>query len=189
MLSINHISGRNYRPDWLSLKKFAEPHKVDAYISTAKIETLVLLEDFIGSGSQVEPAINFLGSLPSKTPALVLPLVLCPTGVDTGMKWEHKYSNVTCRSVLTLNQKDFLYDIPQGGEPSEFSDFRQLAIDTFKDVLGGVSAKDAKIDTPFGFDKTGGLIVLATNCPDNTLPLIHHNSPTWSALFPRASRI
>jgi hypothetical protein len=186
---LNHLSGRDYRPDWLSLQNFAESHKVDAYIASEQIESLVLLEDFVGSGIQVDPAVNFVGSLPSKTPALILPLVVCPTGVKAGIEWERQYANVTCRSVLALNQRDFLTAIPQAEEPAEFADFRQLAVNTFDDVLGGETEIEAKVYSPFGFDGTGGLIVLATNCPDNTLPLIHHSSRTWSALFPRASRI
>ena len=42
---------------------------------------------------------------------------------------------------------------------------------------------------PFGWRRTGGLIVLHTNTPNNTIPLIHNNSRTWKPLFKRHKRI
>jgi hypothetical protein len=186
---LNHISGCNHRPDWLSLAVLADPVKVDAFLRGKKIERIVLLEDFVGNGSQIEPAVAFAGSLVSRLPTLVLPLVICPAGVESARRWESTYTNIRVRPVLELRRIDFLTRTPQPNEPTDHTDFRLLAIDSFPKLLGGQTAAEAKIYGPFGFDDTGGLVVLATNCPDNTLPLVHHASDTWKALFPRASRI
>jgi len=186
---LNHISGRDHRPDWLSLALLAEPTKLEAFLKDYKIERIVLLEDFVGSGSQIEPAVTFAGSLSSNLPTLIVPLVICPTGVDAAKVWESSFPNIQVRPVLKLRNSDFLTRVPQTDEPPDHCDFRQLAIDSFPKLLGGSTLAEAKIYGPFGFDDTGGLVVLATNCPDNTLPLVHHGSPTWKPLFPRASRI
>jgi len=186
---LNHISGRNHRPDWLSLAVLADSAKVDAFLNSKKIERIVLLEDFVGSGSQIEPAVNFAGSLSSRRPTLVVPLVICPAGVDAARTWEASFTNIKVHPVLELRRLDFLTRTPQADEPPEHDVFRRLAIDSFSKLLAGKTAKEAKIYGPFGFDDTGGLVILATNCPDNTLPLIHHESVTWNPLFPRASRI
>ncbi|HWY69467.1 MAG TPA: hypothetical protein VNX88_12430 [Terriglobales bacterium] len=186
---LNHISGRDHRPDWLSLAVLADPAKVDTFVSSKKIERIVLLEDFVGSGSQIEPAIKFAGSLSSRLPTLIVPLVICPAGVDAARAWETSFNNVQVRPVLELRRLDFLTRAPQTDEPTDHAVFRDLAIDSFSKLLAGKTAQEAKIYGPFGFDDTGGLVILATNCPDNTLPLIHHGSVTWKPLFPRASRI
>ena len=44
--------GKRYRPDWLSLSEFGNGQKIRTYIRNEKIEYLVLLEDFVGSGKQ-----------------------------------------------------------------------------------------------------------------------------------------
>jgi hypothetical protein len=186
---LNHISGRNHRPDWLSLAALADPGKVDRFLADRNIARVVLLEDFVGSGSQIEPAVTFAGKLASQLPTLVVPLIICPSGVNAAKTWEARFKNIKISPVLELRSADFLASTSQPGEPSDYSAFRQLALDSFIKLLGGESVKEAKIYGPFGFDDSGGLVVLATNCPDNTLPLIHHNSRTWKPLFPRASRI
>lgn len=186
---LNHLSGRNHRPDWLSLAILGDPAKVDTFLRSQGIERIVLVEDFVGGGSQIEPAIKFAGSLSSHLPTLVVPLVICPGGIDAAREWEAKFTNINVRPVLELHKLDFLAAAPQSGEPPAFSEFRNLALASFAKLLGGASVQDAKVYGPFGFDNTGGLVVLATNCPDNTLPLVHHKSTTWNALFPRASRI
>ena len=186
---LNHISGRNHRPDWLSLSMLADPGKMDEFLKRKNIERIVLLEDFVGNGSQIEPAINFAGSLGSRLPTLVVPLVICPSGVDASKVWESSFTNLRVSPVLKLRNIDFLTKSPQADEPADHSDFRQLAVDSLPKLLAGRTTAEAKIYGPFGFDDTGGLVILATNCPDNTLPLVHHASTTWKPLFPRASRI
>jgi hypothetical protein len=116
-------------------------------------------------------------------------LVICPAGVEAGRIWESSYTNIRVSPVLELRRTDFVTRTPQANEPTDHDDFRRLAIDSFPKLLAGQTPEEAKVYGPFGFDDTGGLVILATNCPDNTLPLVHHASDTWKPLFPRASRI
>ncbi len=44
---LNHIAGRDYRPDWRSLVEFGDPVKLRAFLCD-EIDRLVLLEDFVG---------------------------------------------------------------------------------------------------------------------------------------------
>ena len=39
-----------------------------------------------------------------------------------------------------------------------------------------------------GYKGTGGIVVLYSNCPNNTLPIIHDETDHWNALFPRIRR-
>ena len=185
---LNHLSGRNFRPDWLSLAKFGDASKVEAFLK-GRIDFIVLLEDFIGSGKQITPAVKFAAALPSRTPVLVVPLVICPSGLTTVGHWQTAAPHVSVRPVLELTAINFLSSAPATWEPTIYPAFRDLAVQSFTRVLGGMTPAQAKIYSPFGFDQTGSLVVLVTNCPNNTVPLIHHGSPSWQPLFPRASRI
>lgn len=186
---LNHLSGHSLRPDWLSLGYLGDPVKIDAFLAARNIERIVLLEDFVGSGSQIAPAIDFVGKLPSSTPTLLLPLIICPSGATSLDGWQAAFPQLSWSTVLELRPLDFITALPQVGEPILFAELRPLAIRSMPSLLGAQTLEESKIYGPFGFDGTGGLLVLATNCPDNTLPMIHHKSSLWNALFPRASRI
>ena len=185
---LNHISGRDYRPDWRSLAAFGDPAKLDVFLSR-EIDRIVLLEDFVGSGSQIQPTIDFLRDLPNRRPTLLVPLIICPEGLANSNRWCAANSSLTMSPVIRLTAHDFLGPFSVPNEPSSFPLFRKLVQDTFPQVLNGADPIGTKTYTPFGFASTGSLVVLATNCPDNTLPLVHHKSDTWQPLFPRASRI
>jgi hypothetical protein len=188
---LNHLSGRNLRPDWLSLGRFGDGAKIDAFLKTKgrEIDRIVLLEDFVGSGNQISPAVMFAAALPSHTPVLIVPLVVCPKGAAEIESWTKLYGNIAYSPVLKLGSLDFLALAPQAGETQLHTDLRPIVKSTFTQLLGGKTVDEAKIYGPFGFEDTGSLVVLTTNCPDNTLPLIHHSSHTWNPLFPRASRV
>jgi hypothetical protein len=185
---LNHISGRDYRPDWRSLAKFGDPTRVDAFLRQ-KIDRVVLLEDFVGSGSQIEPVVSFLCGLPKPPPTLLIPLIICPAGAAAAAQWSVENPALTVSPVIRLEPHDFLGQHVAANEPPNFPLFRRLVQDTFALVLNGADPIATKTYTAFGFRHTGSLVVLATNCPDNTLPLVHHRSDTWQPLFPRASRI
>lgn len=54
---------------------------------------------------------------------------------------------------------------------------------------GYVRMKVSMDGEEFGFDKTGSLTVLYSNCPNNVPPIYHfHGNSNWKPLFPRAKR-
>jgi hypothetical protein len=61
---INNIpSGGNFRPDWHSLNQLADPGRINDYCVKNNIKRLVMLEDFVGGGSQSIGAVEFAASL------------------------------------------------------------------------------------------------------------------------------
>ncbi|WP_285009496.1 phosphoribosyltransferase-like protein [Pedobacter faecalis] len=65
---------------------------------------------------------------------------------------------------------------------------RLVANSSYMTVTNGIEP-GPKPYYPLGYKQTGGLVVLNTNVPDNTLPLVHHQSPTWKPLFKRITRV
>jgi hypothetical protein len=39
--------------------------------------------------------------------------------------------------------------------------------------------------TPLGYRESAALICFESRCPNNTLPILRKDGPTWEALFPR----
>ena len=185
---LNHISGRNFRPDWRSLAAFGDNVKLETFLR-ANIDRIVLLEDFVGSGSQIEPAITFLSTLGHRPPTLLVPLIICPAGLTAAESWKRANPGLTISPVVRLHPRDFLGPNPVLNESDVFPMLRPLIDNTYPQVLNGGDPITTKTYTAYGFRQTGSLVVLATNCPDNTLPLVHFKSDTWNPLFPRASRI
>lgn len=186
---VNNIAGHDLRPDWRTLAALRdEAHVLN--LMSGQYDRIVLLEDFVGSGSQIEPALRFVADFKNKIPTLIVPLVVCPDGATFCNSYATRYPHIHFSPVLKLDSSSFLTETVSPGEHPINSDFRSVAIETYGRVTHGLSAEDlGKLYGPFGFAGTGCLVVLWTNCPDNTLPLIHQNSEQWTALFPRASRL
>jgi hypothetical protein len=188
---INHISGRDLRSDWRTLAHFNKSQEVLNFIRSEGIKRVVLLEDFVGSGSQISDAVIFAASLSKTLPVLIVPLIICDAGLLFGQKIEKSFANTKFAPILPIARHDCLLQNPYPGEPPIFEEFRNVVRDSFPLVTDGLSGEEAAklSDGPFGFAGTGSLVVLWTNCPDNTLPLIHQKSKSWDPLFPRASRL
>jgi hypothetical protein len=185
---LNHIAGFDYRPDWRSLSHFGSTDKIKGYLRTNHIKRVVLVEDFVGSGSQMQDAVQFAASL--QIPALVTPLIICPDGERIGESLPSLYTHISFSPVLSLPDSLFIRPLPFAGEPTLYPRIRDLALRRYDRLKCGLQPDEiAKLYGPFGFRDTGGVVVMYTNCPDNTLPLIHHTSGGWSPLFPRASRL
>jgi hypothetical protein len=115
------------------------------------------------------------------TKILVVPLICCPDGVAKGNELAAELTNVSFAPCLSLRPELFIDQDPQIGEPDAFSEIR--------DVIQSVQARlGAWQHHPYGFGGTGALVALYSNCPDNTLPLIHSRSDTWNPLFSRIRR-
>lgn len=189
---VNNLEGKVWRPDWHSLSRLGDPNKIACTMVKEGLNKLVLLEDFVGSGSQLlgadgtgackDGVIGFAAQIPCDIQVLVCPLVICPTGVENISRAVSRYKNVQFSPVLELAPELFLRESPMTNEPQLFQDIREL-IKRNKDRI------NSKI--PFGFSGTGSLTIMYTNCPDNTLPFLHASSKgnNWKPLFPRSSRV
>lgn len=186
---VNQIPSKyDYRPDWRSLNKFGSEEKITNYIQKEGIERIVLLEDFVGSGNQAKKAVEFAAKI--GVPLLFLPLIACQEAIKVGEELKSIYSKVmTFSYVISLGEKAFVKSMPIEGELLIAPKIRNLVFRVHDNVCGHTVPYTGKPYGPFGYLETGALIIMYSNCPDNTLPIIHHQSNSWKSLFPRSSRV
>ncbi len=184
---INKIPSNNsFRPEWRSLKKFGDSTYIQKYINDEKIKYLVLLEDFVGSGTQALPTLEYAAINFPNLNILFIPMIICPKGTEKIKEEMNKYSNFEMLSVISLKESDLINeDIV---DTSEKRILCQFIIKSFSKVKGSKKRNDIKKLKPFGFKNTGGLTVMYTNTPNNSLPVIFVQTDTWTALFERHSR-
>ncbi|MEC3881918.1 phosphoribosyltransferase-like protein [Parapedobacter sp. 10938] len=193
---INNIPNNRWnewRPQWRRIEREGDNEPLwqsyESYITKHNIKKLVILEDFVGSGSQIAGTVEFIMKKNLDLDVLLLPLINCPDGVVRFNNLAENYDRLTYKSVMELPERCFVKETVAVDEPLEFVAFRQLAKKTYLLVSGGIPELDnGKPYSPFGFRKTGGLVVMFTNTPNNTLPMVHWSSNSWFPIFLRHSR-
>ena len=186
---LNHIEGVDVRPVWHTLQQLhgdGSVQVIDDYVRSQGFERIVLLEDFVGSGNQMAAAVEFVSSLPSRPPILLCPIIICPAGVERANQLAARYDHLTFEAVLALPAEMFISRDPSPDEDAFFTELRPTLI-RLHPLLRRPKCKYP----PFGFRSTGSLVVMHTNCPNNTLPVVHHASDDddpWSSLFRRCER-
>jgi hypothetical protein len=205
----NHICGIKHRPAFASLamltgkdKKTQQDvaRKIKGFLkkpnpaaSAPSLKRIVLLEDFVGSGTQAAGALTWAAKW-LNVKLLFLPLIICAPGVDHLSETIKKLgARVRMDTLITLEREDLVG--PSRGEiPKSTFDIaiENLAEATLPAVAGGNMNKAKKAPFgPFGFKRTGCSAVTYSNCPNNSLPMIHHEPDErgWKPLFPRVSRM
>lgn len=182
-----NIGNRDLRPDLRTLIELGDDEKIEKFLQSEKILRIVLLEDFIGTGSQAKDAV-VRAALRLKRPILFVPLLTCPEAKALFERLTGTHKMLSFAPVICLPSSVFVAEELSAGEPDYFSSLRQLALSTKEFVIGPKPNARAKAMSPFGYAKTGGLVVTHTNTPNNTLLLLHRSSKTWQALFPRSKR-
>ncbi len=188
---INNVPGEvDYRPQWYNSN---QPWNTISdglvnYINNNGVNKLVLMEDFVGSGSQVEQTIVHAINLGLSIPILFIPLVICPDGVGRFNNLQAAHAELTYKSTLELSDNCFVLPAVRTGEDNHFPNVRELVDRVYNLTSCGIAAGSVKPYSPFGFRQTGGLVVMHSNTPDNSLPVIHHESNSWSPIFKRHSR-
>ncbi|RCR69686.1 phosphoribosyltransferase-like protein [Larkinella punicea] len=185
---VNQIDTKNtFRGDIRSMKFFVNNNdKFDEYILQRGIKYIVLLEDFVGSGTQALSSLKFVSELKNEIKVLFVPLIICHNGLDNIIRKMNSYSNFFVKPVISLDAEHFVND-----DTSKFANniqLYELLSHTFKKVKGSLTDGAIKKLTPYGYKNTGGLTVLYSNTPNNSLPLIFIKSDTWEPLFQRNSR-
>jgi hypothetical protein len=186
-IRVNSIQGANMRFVWeQALRSKWDPAVFSQGAMDGK-NRIVLLEDFVGSGSQMEAAVVAACSLPSQPYVLLCPLIICPDGGDLARDLLQRFNNLSYRPVLELHRCNFLTPLGDAKEPALFDKIRTLVEELHPQVAG--HGQWLQNYGPYGYRDTGALIVKYDNCPDNTLPLFHHRSDApWNPLFFRVSR-
>jgi len=189
---VNRITNVEDRIQWRAFARITggDSTKLQEYMAKSGLSTVALIEDIVGSGSQMSDLEPLFKTLPGSTPVLLCPLIVCPKGAQVGRFLASKYSNVSFDPVLELPNHSFVTALPDPDEPAFYAAVRDLIQRTYLVVSSGEPASNTvKPYGPFGWQNTGALIVTYSNTPDNTLPVIQHSSQTWNPLFPRSSRI
>jgi hypothetical protein len=193
----NHIGGINYRPDMRTLARFGDIAKLQDFMSNPgaphahrkALSRIVLLEDFIGSGAQLNDAQPLIEALcRAGTSILLSPLIICPGGAGLARQYEANQANFHFDPVMELPQDAFLTSRTVTTAGSFKHNLKEL-LQKLWPVIVGNNAAHPRPYGPFGFQDTGSLVVLYSNTPANTLPAIQHRSNSWKPLFPRSARV
>jgi len=179
-LKVNGLNSRDKRPDWRSMAEFGDPDKMRAYASAENITDIILLEDFVGSGTQAISSIEFAAKEFPGHNILLCPLIICPDGDRKIRDAIKTYSNVYFNPVLSL---------PEGSMHS-YENFKSGTGTSDDAFMVSLNSKLGfkKDKSAFGFKQTGAKVVMYSNCPNNTLPIFHRESTSWAPLFPRVER-
>jgi hypothetical protein len=183
-LKVNRLGGRSHQPDWRSMRKFGRSQALVEYIQSTDIERIVLLEDFVGSGTQMRSAVHFAAELPSPVPVLACPLIVCPEGETTGNSLAALFGNVTFEPVLKVAPGMLFKAKLQEGEPPLHAAIRELTAS----VRERLAPPGRWEESMHGFKGTGAVVAMYSNCPNNSLPILRDQTPDWNALFPRIKR-
>ncbi|MFA5844554.1 MAG: hypothetical protein WC971_06965 [Coriobacteriia bacterium] len=187
----NNIEGARFRPDWYSLRGLGDLAKIENHMDSCGFRFLILLEDFVGSGSQMNSAVTCALALPDRFKVLLVPLLVCPDGHQRGLELQAAHpGRLTFSPVFVLRGGATVLLPASGTQGDLFPRIRQIAADLYT-TMTGQHAPDPCVKPygPDGFEGTGSLLVMYSNTPDNSLPLLHYSSDTWKPLFPRSSRV
>ena len=184
-LRTNQLEGVGARPPWKVLASFGDFDRVRDFVASRRYKRLVLLEDFVGSGTQAGGAVKRALKELKEMPVLFVPLIASEEGVKKYSPMRQRYPQFSFEPASTIPRIMHVYRSPTDGEPELFKRVRDIAVRTFDRVRD----KKKKPVYPLGFSGHYGLLLVQyTNCPNNTVPLIWHESDAWRALFPRVSR-
>jgi hypothetical protein len=184
---VNGIRDRNLRPEWRILAKFADPMEVRQYIASRDFQRLVLLEDFVGTGTQTTETIEWTLTNFPELDLLICPLVVCRKGLEALVRLTADSSRASVRPGVVVPDCCQIGLPPADSQPPNAAELRDL----LTKIVGLVGASDTTVEKEaFGFGEMGVLSVLYTNCPNNAPPALHHNDTKgWDPLFPRSVRV
>ena len=149
---------------------------------------LVLMEDFIGSGNQMEAAVESACRLPENHNVLLCPIVICPDGAARARELVERHRHLKYSPVMELPENIFISNHAVDGEHHHHPRLRETLVSLHPKVRGTLGSWPQKTSA-FGYENTGAVFCKYDNCPDNSVPILHHRSDLgWSPLFPRTAR-
>lgn len=184
--SFLHCTGmpsQSLRPDIMSLMEFGDEEKINSYCKNEKIKYIAIVEDFIGTGSQALKSLKKLEHI-YKDPIVIVPLVICKPGYSKIMSWIETLDrdNIRFSPVLIIEDNCMVKKTPSEGEPLLFSALRGVMKSGFDKI--GIDLGYGE----YGWKDTGSMVVMYSNCPNNTPPIYHATSEKWAPIFPRSDR-
>ncbi len=135
----NNLGGVDHRPHfrWLAeqadsaakarISRFMADHK-DATWQSRPLRRIVLLEDFVGVGSQIKKAIRFAATLTPTVEVLFVPLIICPRGAQEARDIAAAHTNVQYAPIVELGEELFINGDSRLARGSLESAIRRLAL-------------------------------------------------------------
>ncbi len=185
----NNIHGQTIRYTWEQhLQGWVSGDFSDRVLNGDEKKYLVLLEDFVGSGTQMKQAIHNACSVDFDVDVLLCPIMICPDGAEMALELEERYPRLTYSPVLEIPTKHFIKPACVPGEHEDYARIRQ-SLNSVHQKVKGTPGSWQQERGPFGWLETGAIFAKYDNCPDNSIPALHHRSDLeWEPLFYRASR-
>lgn len=188
----NAIAGIKCRPNFLTLRELGDPLLVNKYRQAHGLKRIVLLEDFVGTGLQ---GIEIVQWALTNTDVSILfcPMVICPDGFRRfSALAQASNGRLRVDPVVKLGDSAFL-------SSSDRADPVMNQVNSMANRIHASVAGSNPDGTPpysshgffmTGDSHTGATVVMFSNTPDNTIPIVHFDSSLsdWRPVFPRVSR-
>ena len=133
-------------------------------------DTVVLVDDFSGTGNQACEAWHIFEELLTGGPRTVLMLI---AATDQALQRITEETQMEPVCATTLTKKDDIFH----PDCAHFSEGEKRTILNY--------CTRAEPGRPKGWGDSGLLVVLAHQTPNNTIPIIHAAQHEWQGLFPR----
>ena len=195
---VNEIEGKNRKPSFRDLEYFGNIDRIKRHIELQGYRRLVLLEDFVGTGSQSYSAVEWAAR------KLGIPVLFCPiiTVAEAVNKFRELKINIELESKDMLNLPRFEIEPVFELSPDCFIHSANTApgglFDRVRNLAENVhkrlsESKQECKEGALGYwnpdsPQKGATVVMFSNTPNNSLPLIHHGADNWKPLFPRVAR-
>lgn len=171
-------SATERRPAWLDLSAFGDVDRIRAHIQQRHIKRIVIFEDFVGSGTQIKPALDFVSQIDDDLQVYVCPIFACRESFER-LTDIISLDNVTYDPVVVLSGRNLVPRDPPEEEEEHLAELRAC--------LGRIE-QDLGITPAHGFRGVGALLVQYSNTPDNCPAILWSTQGDWSGLFPRKPR-
>lgn len=167
----------------IPVSQFLEPSEAidGGYLLGQRVDALVFLDDFIGSGHQ---AIQFWRDLTASLGATTdsLRFFYCAfIGYSEGKRLIEEKTKFSVHLVRELDERDKAFGV---GSSLVVEYAREAAKDIFRQYGQRLFPKH-----PLGYGDGQGLIVFDHNTPNNSLPVLWSEADGWIPLFKRYSKI
>jgi hypothetical protein len=194
-MRINGIEEQSLRPDFRVLSKLGDNERISEYVSGGRgnsdtnYRRVVVVEDFVGTGTQMKDAAKSLGHL-KDTPVLICPMISADEGCQAGKSLKKPYPHIDFEEYYRISSSARLSRSTDGGHVHDDS----LAVCKVIDSTWERLKRPERYDKPYGFGDMGVLVLTYLNCPNNVPPILHRDVDNgasgghWIPLFPRAIR-